>query len=100
MLIDLKPNLHRLSAVSLLAVALTLSACKAPPSSTTTPALPSPPEITSGYRNAVALMTDGQHQAEHGLALAAEAGTVIVEIQDGAKKVVDAVSQFANQLST
>jgi methyl-accepting chemotaxis protein len=25
---------------------------------------------------------------------------VIVEIQDGAKKVVDAVSQFANQLST
>nr|WP_320110192.1 methyl-accepting chemotaxis protein [Pseudomonas sp. B21-054] len=51
-------------------------------------------------RNAVALMTDGQHQAEHGLALAAEAGTVIVEIQDGAKKVVDAVSQFANQLST
>ncbi|MEA1030367.1 PAS domain-containing methyl-accepting chemotaxis protein [Pseudomonas sp. N-137] len=51
-------------------------------------------------RNAVALMTDGQHQAEQGLALAAEAGTVIVEIQDGAKKVVDAVSQFANQLST
>ena len=51
-------------------------------------------------RNAVALMTDGQHQAEQGLALAAEAGTVIVEIQDGAKKVVDAVSQFANQLLT
>ena len=51
-------------------------------------------------RNAVALMTDGQHQAEQGLALAAEAGSVIVEIQDGAKKVVDAVSQFANQLST
>ena len=51
-------------------------------------------------RNAVALMTDGQHQAAQGLALAAEAGTVIVEIQDGAKKVVDAVSQFANQLST
>ncbi|CDF97462.1 methyl-accepting chemotaxis protein [Pseudomonas sp. PSB18] len=50
-------------------------------------------------RNAVSLMTDGKHQAEQGLALAAEAGTVIVEIQDGAKKVVDAVSQFANQLS-
>ncbi len=49
-------------------------------------------------RNAVALMTDGKLQAEQGLALAAEAGTVIVEIQDGAQKVVDAVGQFANQL--
>nr|WP_065261183.1 PAS domain-containing methyl-accepting chemotaxis protein [Pseudomonas bananamidigenes] len=51
-------------------------------------------------RNAVALMTDGKLQAEQGLALAAEAGTVIVEIQDGAQKVVDAVGQFANQLSS
>ncbi|MVV46712.1 methyl-accepting chemotaxis protein [Pseudomonas sp. PB120] len=51
-------------------------------------------------RNAVALITDGKLQAEQGLALAAEAGTVIVEIQDGAKKVVNAVGQFANQLST
>ena len=51
-------------------------------------------------RNAVALMTDGKLQAEEGLALAAEAGTVIVEIQDGAQKVVNAVGQFANQLST
>ena len=50
-------------------------------------------------RNAVALMTDGKLQAEQGLALAAEAGTVIVEIQDGSQKVVDAVGQFANQLS-
>ena len=50
-------------------------------------------------RNAVALMTDGKLQAEQGLALAAEAGTVIVEIQDGAQKVVDAVGQFANQIS-
>ncbi len=50
-------------------------------------------------RNAVALMTDGKLQAEQGLALAAEAGTVIVEIQDGAQKVVNAVGQFANQLS-
>ncbi|EJM76763.1 PAS domain S-box [Pseudomonas sp. GM55] len=51
-------------------------------------------------RNAVALMTDGKLQAEQGLALAAEAGTVIVEIQDGAQKVVDAVGQFANQLAS
>lgn len=51
-------------------------------------------------RDAVTLMADGKLQAEQGLALAAEAGTVIVEIQDGAQKVVDAVGQFANQLST
>nr|WP_053162397.1 PAS domain-containing methyl-accepting chemotaxis protein [Pseudomonas sp. P1.8] len=50
-------------------------------------------------RNAVSLMTDGKLQAEQGLALAAEAGTVIVEIQDGAQKVVNAVGQFANQLT-
>jgi len=51
-------------------------------------------------RNAVALVTDGKLQAEHGLTLEAEAGTVIVEIQDGAQKVVNAVGQFANQLAT
>ena len=51
-------------------------------------------------RDAVALMTDGRLQAEQGLALAAEAGTGIVEIQDGAQKVVSAVGQFANQLSS
>ena len=51
-------------------------------------------------RNAVDLMTEGKFQAEQGLALAAEAGTVIVEIQDGAQKVVNAVGQFANQLTT
>ncbi len=51
-------------------------------------------------RDAVSLMTEGRLQAEHGLALAAEAGTVIVEIQDGAQKVVSAVGQFANQLSS
>ncbi|MCF5232357.1 PAS domain-containing methyl-accepting chemotaxis protein [Pseudomonas edaphica] len=51
-------------------------------------------------RDAVTLMNDGRLQAEQGLALAAEAGTVIVEIQDGAQKVVSAVGQFANQLSS
>lgn len=49
--------------------------------------------------HAVALIADGKRQAEEGLALAAEAGTVIVEIQDGAQKVVDVVGRFANQLS-
>ena len=51
-------------------------------------------------RDAVVLMSDGKQQAEHGLALAAEAGTVIVEIQDGAQKVVNAVGQFTSQLSS
>ena len=51
-------------------------------------------------RDAVSLMTEGRLQAEQGLALASEAGTVIVEIQDGEQKVVSAVGQFANQLSS
>ncbi|WP_325985234.1 PAS domain-containing methyl-accepting chemotaxis protein [Pseudomonas sp. W17] len=50
-------------------------------------------------RSAVELMAEGRQQAEQGLTLAAEAGAVIVEIQDGAQKVVSAVGQFANQLS-
>lgn len=49
-------------------------------------------------RHAVSLMADGRVQAEQGLSLAAEAGTVIVEIQEGAQKVVDVVGRFANQL--
>ncbi|BFM49070.1 methyl-accepting chemotaxis protein [Marinomonas sp. THO17] len=50
--------------------------------------------------NAVSLINKGKEQAEQGLSLSNEAGEVIVEIQDGAKRVVDAVSQFANQFST
>ncbi|TXR53599.1 methyl-accepting chemotaxis protein [Reinekea thalattae] len=48
---------------------------------------------------AVNLMNRGKEQAEQGLALSNEAGEVIVEIQDGAQKVVDAVGQFSNQFS-
>ncbi|WP_053187285.1 gamma-glutamyltransferase [Pseudomonas thivervalensis] len=73
-LTDLKSNLHRLSAVSLLAVTLTLIACKAPPSSTATPALPSPPEITSGYRTDVQTRYADKHMAAAANPLAAEAG--------------------------
>jgi methyl-accepting chemotaxis protein len=47
---------------------------------------------------AVASMAASKDQTEHGLGLANEAGSVILEIQDGAKKVVNAVGQFANQL--
>jgi methyl-accepting chemotaxis protein len=63
-----------------------------------------PPKIISVVRknqdmarHAVALIADGKRQAEEGLSLAAEAGTVIVEIQDGAKG--SSVGRFANQLS-
>ena len=49
---------------------------------------------------AVALMDTGKRQAGEGLALAGKAGEVIVDIQDGAQRVVDAVGQFASQLST
>ncbi|MBC3364715.1 gamma-glutamyltransferase [Pseudomonas sp. SWRI154] len=73
-LTDLKPNLHRLSAVSLLAVTLTLIACKAPPSSTATPALPAPPEITSGYRTDLQTRYADKHMAAAANPLAAEAG--------------------------
>ncbi|NVL30825.1 chemotaxis protein, partial [Pseudomonas syringae pv. actinidiae] len=43
-------------------------------------------------------MANSRTQAEQGLALANEAGAVIVEIQEGAKQVVGAVGRFANQL--
>nr|WP_249676043.1 methyl-accepting chemotaxis protein [Pseudomonas sp. PIA16] len=48
---------------------------------------------------AVGLMDSGKRQADQGLALAGEAGAVIIEIQDEAKRVVSAVEQFASQLS-
>jgi len=47
----------------------------------------------------VDIIDTSKRQAEQGLALAADTGWVIVEIQDGAKKVVDAVGQFSSQLS-
>ncbi|MNZ36494.1 Biofilm dispersion protein BdlA [compost metagenome] len=48
---------------------------------------------------AVAIIDTSKRQAEQGLALADETGSVIVEIQDGAKRVVDVVGQFSNRLS-
>ncbi|MGA4635141.1 methyl-accepting chemotaxis protein [Pseudomonas solani] len=49
---------------------------------------------------AVDSMSSSRHHAEQGLNLANEAGSVIVEIQDGAQRVVNAVGQFASQLKT
>lgn len=48
---------------------------------------------------AVAVIELGKQQARQGLDLANEAGAVIVEIQEGAQKVVSAVGQFSNQLA-
>ncbi|WP_447957881.1 methyl-accepting chemotaxis protein [Vreelandella sp. EE7] len=39
-----------------------------------------------------------REEAEQGLELASQAGTVILEIQEGAKQVVDAVQRFSNDL--
>ncbi|MEE4080287.1 PAS domain-containing methyl-accepting chemotaxis protein [Pseudomonas viridiflava] len=47
---------------------------------------------------AVRGMANSRSQAEQGLMLANEAGSVIIEIQEGAKQVVGAVGRFANQL--
>ncbi len=47
---------------------------------------------------AVREMANSREQASQGLALANQAGAVIVEIQDGAKQVVSAVGRFANEL--
>ncbi|WP_371916140.1 methyl-accepting chemotaxis protein [Pseudomonas sp. URIL14HWK12:I9] len=49
--------------------------------------------------DAVSVIGTGKEQAESGLELASQAGVVIVEIQDGARKVVGAVEQFATQLN-
>jgi methyl-accepting chemotaxis protein len=48
--------------------------------------------------DAVTHIGGSRAQAEQGLELATQAGTVIVEIQNGARKVVSAVEQFAKQL--
>ena len=48
---------------------------------------------------AVSLINKGKEQAEQGLSLSNEAGEVIVEIQDGAQRVVDAVGQFSNKFT-
>lgn len=43
-------------------------------------------------------MLNTREKAEQGLELANQAGAVIVEIQEGAKQVVEAVERFANEL--
>nr|WP_028696379.1 PAS domain-containing methyl-accepting chemotaxis protein [Pseudomonas cremoricolorata] len=50
-------------------------------------------------QTAVDIIDTSKRQAEQGLSLADETGGVIGEIQDGAKRVVEAVGQFSNQLN-
>nr|WP_319527335.1 PAS domain-containing methyl-accepting chemotaxis protein [Pseudomonas laurentiana] len=49
---------------------------------------------------AVDIIDSSKRQAEQGLELVGQTGTVIVEIQDGAKRVVSAVGQFSNHLAS
>jgi methyl-accepting chemotaxis protein len=48
---------------------------------------------------AVAMIDRGREQAELGLQLSGQAGNAIVEIQDGAQRVVSAIGQFSSHLS-
>ncbi|MDI3356078.1 gamma-glutamyltransferase [Pseudomonas sp. UYIF39] len=61
---------YRLSALSLIAAALTLAACSAPTSST----LPVAPEVASGYRADLQTQYASKHMAAAANPLAAEAG--------------------------
>lgn len=50
-------------------------------------------------QEAVHIIEQGKQRAEQGVELSAQAGAVILEIQEGAQKVVSAVGQFSNKLS-
>jgi methyl-accepting chemotaxis protein len=47
----------------------------------------------------VEVIEQGKDKAKQGLDLSNESGKVILEVQDGAQKVVNAISQFANELN-
>jgi gamma-glutamyltranspeptidase/glutathione hydrolase len=65
---------YRLSALSLIAAALTLAACSAPTTST----LPVAPEVASGYRTDLQTQHASKHMAAAANPLAAEAGREIL----------------------
>lgn len=64
----------RLGALSLLATALTLAACSAPPASTAVSALPAAPEMASGFRTDLSTQYASKHMAAAANPLAAAAG--------------------------
>lgn len=49
-------------------------------------------------QGAVSSMDASKDKAEQGVSLANEAGAVILEIQEGARRVVEAISQFTATL--
>jgi len=51
-------------------------------------------------QSTVAAIEQGKHKAQQGLDLSNESGHVMNDIKKGAQQVVDAVSQFSNQLSS
>ena len=51
-------------------------------------------------QSTVAVIEQGKHKAQQGLDLSNESGHVMNDIKKGAQQVVDAVSQFSNQLSS
>ncbi|ROM97285.1 gamma-glutamyltransferase [Pseudomonas brassicacearum] len=67
-------NRYRLTALSLLATALTLAACNTPPASPSISALPVAPEIASGYRTDLHTQYAAKHMAAAANPLAAAAG--------------------------
>ncbi|MDI2591973.1 gamma-glutamyltransferase [Pseudomonas sp. 681] len=65
---------YRLSALSLIASALTLAACNTPPSAPSVSSLPMAPELASGYRTDLHTQYASKHMAAAANPLAAEAG--------------------------
>ena len=65
---------YRLGALSLIAGTLALVACNAPPASTTVSALPTAPEVASGYRSDLHTQNATRHMAAAANPLAAAAG--------------------------
>ncbi|AJQ93279.1 methyl-accepting chemotaxis protein [Gynuella sunshinyii] len=53
-------------------------------------------KMQSGTDTAIKSMNSCQNQAQHGVDLATQAGAVIIQIRDGAKDAVEAVSMFAD----
>jgi methyl-accepting chemotaxis protein len=51
-------------------------------------------------QSTVAVIEQGKHKAQQGLDFSNESGHVMNDIKKGAQQVVDAVSQFSNQLSS
>ncbi|WP_033050277.1 gamma-glutamyltransferase, partial [Pseudomonas sp. Ant30-3] len=80
---------HRRSALSLVAAALTLAACSAPPSST----LPMAPEIGSGYRADLQTRYASKHMAAAANPLAAEAGQEM--LREGGSAIDAAIAMQA-----